>query len=108
MITEDEEKVLKRWFSVGDLLTVLAMVVALSVSHGRLSTQVEALSRAMDDMRKQDITSGARTGIAELAAHDNAQDRQIEQLWQELRSQRAEITASLNRLEAKLDTHDKR
>lgn len=102
----DDTHILRRWFSIGDLLSAVVTLVALGMVWGSLSSEVRMLQRDVNELKGRDITPGARTEIATIKARDDAQDRELFALREELRASRREITESLLRLEAKLDRHD--
>jgi predicted nucleic acid-binding Zn-ribbon protein len=88
---------------MGDVLTLVISLSIMAFGYGRLSRDVEALSTAMGELQRRDITPGARSQIAAIAVQDAAMQQQINDLRAELREQRREVIASLDRLEAKLD-----
>ena len=104
---ETDGHVLRRWFSIGDVLSAIVMVTALAASYGNLSARLEVVQRDMTEMKTRDITPGARAELSRMTAHDAAQDQQIAELRVEMRDQRREILESLARLEAKLENHDR-
>lgn len=108
MQEQDEIQTIKRWFSIGDILTGVAMLAALAASYGSLSARLDSLQMDINDLQSRDITPGARSEIATLQAKDVAQDAAIQELRLQLREQRSEILQSLQRLETKLENHDKR
>jgi hypothetical protein len=94
----DDTHILRRWFSIGDLLSAVVTLIALGMVWGSLSSEVRVLDR--------DITPGARTEIATMRAKDDAHDRELGAIREEMRESRREITEALLRLEVKLDRHD--
>ena len=108
METDEDLKTIRRWFSIGDILTAIAMLAALAASYGSLSARLDGMARDIQEMQERDITPGARTEIAGLQAKDIAQDAQIQELRESLREQRREILESLARVESKLERHDQR
>ena len=105
---ENATHFLQRWFSIGDLLSMMATLVALGVVYGAISKDVETLREDVGELKQQRITPGAAIEIATMRAIDANQDRQIIELRDELRSSRREILDSLARVEGRLEAHDKR
>ena len=101
----DEQHFLQRWFSVGDVVSLAAMLVALGITYGSLSRDVDALKAEVTGLRNQRITPGAETALATIRARDEAQDDQIRALRDEMREQRREILDGINRIDVKLEEH---
>jgi len=102
----DDTHILRRWFSIGDLLSAVVTLIALGIVWGSLSSEVRMLQRDVNELKGRDITPGARTEIATMRAKDDAQDRELGAIREEMRESRREITEALLRLEVKLDRHD--
>lgn len=110
MLDPEDTAVLKRWFSVGDILTVATVLVGVGISHGSLSARQDAIREdqrvtraAIEELQRRDITPGAREQAAILRQTDQALQQQITDLRIEMREQRSEILEALARVEAKLD-----
>ena len=101
----EDSHILQRWFSVGDIVTLVAMLLALGVTYGSLSRDVEALKSGVAEMRAMRITPGAETALATMRARDESQDEQLIAMRQEMREQRREILEGLRAIEAQLDSH---
>lgn len=103
---DDSPHVLQRWFSVGDILSLVGMFIALGSVYGSLSQRLERVQQDVSELATRDITPGARAELARVAAKDVAQDAAIIEMRLDMRQQRQEILESLGRLENKLDQHD--
>lgn len=106
---------LRRWISVGDVIGLCLSLVALGVTYGKLSTDVqhtnetiESIALAVAELQSRDITPGARAQLSAVQATDAALQQQVNLLREELRSQRAEIIGSLERVERRLEEHDRK
>lgn len=104
---EPDGHILRRWFSIGDVLSAVAMLAALAASYGALSARLDSLSLDVQELRARDITPGARTELARIDQRDAAQDDALRELRAELRLQRAEILGALARVEQELQAHDR-
>lgn len=102
---DDDLSSIKRWFSIGDLLSAGALLVAIAVSYGSMSSRLDNLSADINEIQRRDITPGAATQIAAMQAKDLAQDAAIQELRLQLREQRTEILEGLNNIDRKLDSH---
>ena len=103
---DDDLNAIKRWFSIGDLLSAGALLVAIAVSYGSMSSRLDNLSADINEIQRRDITPGAATQIAAMQARDAAQDAAIQELRLQLREQRSEILSTLQRVEERLQQHD--
>ncbi len=103
---EDDLNQIRRWFSIGDFLSAGAMIIAIAVSYGSMSSRLDSLATDLAEMQSRDMTPGARTEIAALRVKDLSQDASIQELRVQLRDQRSEILESLRRVETKLEEHD--
>ena len=108
MIDPEDQKVLKRWFSIGDILTVAAMVAAIAVSHGQLSARVASLTAAVEELQQRNITPGAAQRLESLEARDIARQRELDAMRSDAAEFRRDMREALARIEAKLDNHDRR
>ena len=108
MLDPEDQKVLKRWFSIGDVLTVMAMIAAIAISHGRQSARLDSLSQAVQHLQSRDITPGAAQRIDVLEERDLARQRELAAMREDAAEFRTEVRASLVRIEAKLDEHDRK
>ena len=106
-MAEQEAHFLQRWFSIGDVISLIAMLLALGVTFGALSKDMEVVKQNVSELRAQRITPGAETALATITARDDAQDDQIRAIKEELRYQRGEILSALARLEARMDGRNK-
>lgn len=107
-MNEVEQHVIQRWFSVGDLITLIAMLIGLGTVYGSLSQRMENVQSDVAELTQRDITPGARAELARVAAKVIAQDANIIEIRVDMRQQRQEILESLARLEAKLDVQERR
>ena len=107
---EEEEivgKVLRRWISFGDLFVLVSAILAIGVMWGSLSKDLDAVRDdvALLMQQQRSMTPQAATEIASIRQKDMAQDEQLRELKEELRSSRREILDGLARLESQLDEH---
>lgn len=112
---ETDGHFLRRWVSLGDVISLTLSLVALGVTYGQLSTDVrhtnetvESLAVAVRALQERDITPGARALLASSAATDHALQQQINDLREELRTSRAELLTEIRLVGEKLDRHDRR
>lgn len=108
MSEQDEDhphRILQRWVSLGDILVLVSALIVFAFGYGRLSRDVEALTRAVMELQSRDITPGAASAIASINATINAQENQIERTRMDSMEFRREVRESLARIEAKLDSH---
>ena len=103
---EMEQRTLQRWFSIGDLLSIIVMLVGLGTVYGSLSQRLERVQQDVAEMASRDITPGARAELARVMAKDAAQDAMILEVRVDMRQQRQEILESLQRLETKFDDRE--
>jgi hypothetical protein len=104
-VEEQERHFLQRWFSIGDAISLVAMLVALGMTFGSLSKDVDSIKMNVAELRAQRITPGAEIAMATIRAKDDAQDKQLDALRQEMMMQRREILDGINAIDAKLDAH---
>lgn len=104
---EEERHWLQRWFSMGDAISMIVTLVALGVAFGSLSKDVEVLREDLVAIKRQAITPGAQAELAAVHQRNASQDQQLAELREEMRDQRREILAALDRLEDKLDRDHK-
>jgi len=109
---EPDGHILRRWVSLGDVISLALSIAAIGVTYGNLSADlrhtnetVDAAISAIRELQERDITPGARSSIAALVAKDSAQDQAITELRIEIRDQRREILEALTRVEDKLEDH---
>ena len=102
----DGQRVL-RWVSIETVISVLVMLVGLGTVYGSLSTRLASLSDDVAELKGRDITPGARMEIASIHATDRAIQQQVDDLRDEMRAERKEIREALQRVEQKLDEHDR-
>ena len=102
---ETDGHFLRRWFSVGDIISLIAMLVALGVTYGSLSKDIEVMKQDVAELKGQRITAGAEVALAQIQARDSNQDQQLNALRAEMQAQRGEILDGINKIEAKLDAH---
>lgn len=107
-MNDDERHILQKWFSVGDIVSLVAMLLALGVTYGSLSRDVDSLKDTVSELKAVRITPGAETQLATMRARDESQDQQLIALRQEMRDQRKEILDALRAIEAQLDSHMER
>jgi hypothetical protein len=100
-----EDRRFVRWFSLGDVMSVGVMLVALGVTYGALNKDVASLSSDVSDLKQQRITPGAEIGLAQLQAKDASQDEQIRFLRQEMFEQRREILDGIKSINDKFESH---
>jgi len=93
---------------MGDVLTLLISLTVMAFGYGRLSRDVEALTRAMEELQGRDITPGARAQLSAIQATDAALQQQVNDIRVEMRDQRHQIMDALARVEEKLDIHAER
>jgi hypothetical protein len=105
----DDVHILRRWFSVGDLLSAVATLVALGAVWGSLSKDVANLQDEVSDLKtmSRGMTPGAAEALATIKAKDSAQDQQLVELRYELRESRAEILGEVRALRDELINHDR-
>jgi len=96
---------IQRWFSFGDVISLVAMLVALGVTYGSLSKDLETLRADVATLKAQRITPGAETALAGIQQRDMSQDQQLASLRDEMREQRREILDGINRIDIKLEEH---
>jgi hypothetical protein len=104
-MNEEEKHILQRWFSIGDLISLIAMLLALAYTYGSLSRDVESVKTDISQLKSQRITPGAESALASIVAKDAAQDDAIRALREELRYQRNEILDAITKLDARLEQH---
>jgi hypothetical protein len=104
-MNSEDSHILQRWFSVGDIVSLVAMLLALGITYGSLSRDVESLKSDVAELRAMRITPGAETALASMRARDESQDQQLIALRQEMREQRREILDGIRAIEAQLDAH---
>ena len=102
---EQEKHFIQKWFSIGDAISLAAMLIALGVTYGSLSKDVESIKMDVAELKAQRITPGAEVALAQMQARDNSQDQQLAALRQEMREQRSEILAGINRIDMQLEQH---
>ena len=100
----DEKHFLIKHFSVGDIVSLVTMLFVFAVGYGRIETTVSNLTRQVEVLNARDITPGAATRLAALEAEQVALRRDVIQARDDAIEFRREIRASLERIEAKLDT----
>lgn len=100
-----EPHILQKWFSMGDIISLVAMLVALGVTFGSLSKDIETVKGDVASLKAQRITPGAETALATIRARDESQDEQLRALRDEMRDQRREILDGINKLDVKLEEH---
>lgn len=103
-MNEDHPFTIQRWFSIGDVITLVVMLLALGVSFGSLSKDVDALKADVYSLKTMRMTAGAEVAISTIRVKDDTQDEQIRALREELRYQRAEILNAIGKIDAKLST----
>ena len=96
---------IQRWFSIGDAISLAAMLVALGVTYGSLSKDVDSIKQDVAELRAQRITPGAEIALAQVQSRDANQDQQLSELRNEMQEQRREILSGIKAIEAKLDSH---
>lgn len=101
-MSEEPVFTIQRWFSIGDVITLVVMLLALGVSFGSLSKDVDALKQDVYALKTQRMTAGAEVAISTIRVKDEAQDQQISALRDELRYQRAEILNAIGKIDSKL------
>lgn len=104
-MNDDERHIIQKWFSVGDIVSLIAMLLALGVTYGALSRDVDALQEDVAELKTVRITPGAETALATMRARDESQDQQLIALRQEMREQRKEIMDALRAIETQLESH---
>lgn len=104
-MNDDERHIIQKWFSIGDIVSLVAMLVALGVTYGSLSRDVDALKNDVSELKTVRITPGAETALATMRARDESQDQQLIALRQEMREQRKEIMDALRAIETQLESH---
>lgn len=104
----DDKHFLVKHVSLGDVLVLVSSLIVFAFGYGRLSRDVESLTRAMMELQGRDITPGARSEIAAIRATDAAIQQQVTDLRTELREQRKDIVVRLERIEEQLDRHSER
>jgi hypothetical protein len=100
----EEQHFIQKWFSIGDVITLVVMLIALGVSFGSLSKDVDSLKDDVYALKNMRMTAGAEVAISTIRVKDENQDEQIAALRDELRYQRAEILNAIGKLDAKLGT----
>lgn len=108
MSDEPDGHILRRWISVGDVLTLVVSLTVMAFGYGRLSRDVESLTRAMEELQMRDMTPGARAQLSAIQATDAAMQQQINDLRVEMREERREVVEAITRMEAKFDRHAER
>ena len=105
--------VVQHWVSVGDVIVLIASVVTtvagLAFTYGGLARDVNALSNQVKELSEQQrqMTPPAAQAIASIQATDQALGRDIERLQAADLELRREVRDALERIEAKLDNHDR-
>ena len=106
---------LRRWVSLGDVISLALSIAAIGVTYGQLSSDlrhtnetVEQAMAAVTELQQRDITPGARTQLAAIVATDQALQQQVTDIRNEMRDQRREVVEAIGRVEAKLDQHAER
>ena len=112
---ETDGHFLRRWVSLGDVISLALSLTALGVTYGQLSTDVrhtnetvEALAVAVSALQERDITPGARAQLAAIQSTDQALQAQVNDLREELRESRRELLDEVRLISEKLDRHDRR
>ena len=113
--TETDGHFLRRWVSLGDVISLALSLTALGVTYGQLSTDVrhtneavESLTMTVREIQDRDITPGARAQLAAIQSTDAALQQQVNDLREELRMSRAELLSEVRLISEKLDRHDRR
>jgi hypothetical protein len=106
---EADVHILRRWFSVGDLLSAVATLVAIGAVWGNLSKDVQTLQADVSELKtlSRGVTPGAAEALASVNAKDVSQDQQLAELRYELRESRAEILGEVRALRDELINHDR-
>lgn len=97
-----------KWISLGDLLVLCASLVGIAMSYGKLSADLQSVTREVHELQNRDITPGAREIAAQLDARVNANEEAISVLRSELREQRSDMVSRLDRIETALNNHDRK
>ena len=118
-MTESDEgsngHLLRRWVSLGDVISLALSIAAIGVTYGQLSADlrhtnetVDAAMQAVRELQNRDITPGARTQLAAIMATDQSLQQQVTDIREEMREERREIMEAIARVESKLDQHSER
>ena len=115
MEKEGDGHLLRRWVSLGDVISLALSIAAIGVTYGQLSADlrhtnetVDAAMSAVRELQSRDITPGARTQLAAIMATDHALQQQVTDIREEMREERREIMEAIARVETKLDDHAER
>lgn len=106
---ESDGHILRRWFSIGDLISAVAMLIGMGAMWGSLSKDVATLGAQVSDLRTlaRGMTPGAAEALASMRAKDAAQDQQLAEQRQEMRESRSEILTEIRALRVEIISHDK-
>ena len=115
MEPESDGHFLRKWVSLGDVISLALSIAAIGVTYGQLSSDlrhtnetVEQAMAAVRELEQRDITPGARSQLAAIVATDQALQQQVTDIRNEMRDQRREVVEAIGRVEEKLDAHSGR
>ena len=102
---EDDRHWVQRWFSFGDLLSLVVMLVVFVGGYAQLQRDVKALQEDVTEMRAVQITPGAATRITSLETSMEWLRRSIEEDRRQSAEFRSDTRQQLARIESSLTKH---
>ena len=105
MEPESDGHFLRKWVSLGDVISLALSIAAIGVTYGQLSADlrhtnetVEQAMAAVRQLEQRDITPGARSQLAAIVATDAALQQQVTDIRNEMREQRREVVDAIGRV----------
>lgn len=98
----DGPRMIQKWVSVGDVLVLVSSLIALAITYGKLSADVDMLKTSVAALAARDITPGAAQGLASCSAHIEAQEAAMKTMREDAAEFRKEMRDSLKRIEDRL------
>lgn len=92
---------LRKFISLGDILSLLIALVVFAYGYGSLNRDVDEIKRAV----ARDITPGADRRISVVEANDRQLEKEIGEIRAMQMMQRQEILTRLDRIEDLLTSH---
>lgn len=109
MDNEDEKRHwIQSWFSFGDILSLVVMLVVFAGGYAQLRRDVQVLQQDMTTMKNVQITPGAATRITSLETSVEWMRRSTEEDRKQAAEFRAEMRSQMNRIETALNEHSVR
>jgi predicted nucleic acid-binding Zn-ribbon protein len=103
----DDKHLLAKHFSLGDIISLVTLLVVFAAGYGRLESQVTGMQAQLRELTEREITPGAATRLATVETEQAAVRRELIQARDDSMEFRREVRQSLERIEAKLDNHDR-